>query len=117
MGNIHQLNILPKQTTINLIASYSNEFERENFDYHQLLEKLHNAMIRSHFMEQQDNTAWMNHQGHDYLANPKLFTHAPLTCSCVVLSEIFKHNKLNDIERKIEPNTLKAVLNRLNDFK
>jgi len=117
MDNIHQLNTLPEQKTINLIASYSNDFERENFDYHQLLEKLNNAILLSHFMEQQDNSAWMSHRGNDYLANPKLFAHAPLTYLCAFLSEIFRHNKLNEIERNIEANTFKTVLKRLNDFK
>lgn len=117
MSNIHQLNTLPEQTTINLIASYSNDFEHKNFDYHQLLEKLHSTILRSHFMDQQDNAAWMNHRGHDYLANPKLFAHAPLTYLCAFLSEIFRHNKLSEIEKNIEANTFRAVLKRLNDFK
>jgi hypothetical protein len=117
MSNLHQLNILPEQRTINLIASYSNDFERDNFDYHQLLEKLHSTMSRSHFMDQQDNAAWMNHRGNDYLANPKLFAHAPLTYLCAFLSEIFKNNQLDDIERNIEPNIFEAILKRLNDFK
>lgn len=117
MSNIHQLNSLPKQTTINLIASYQGDFKHDNFSYHQLLEKLQQTIMRNQFMNQEDNAAWMNHRGSDYLANPKLFAHAPLTYLCVFLSETFKHNQLSQIEKKISPAVFEAILKRLNDFK
>ena len=117
MGNLHQLDILPEQSTINLLASYSLEFECESFNYRQLLEKLNTTILRNNFMDQEDNAAWMNHEGNDYLRNPKLFANAPLTYLCAFLSESFKHPELHDIERKISPTTLKALLKRLNDFR
>ncbi len=117
MSNIHQLNNLPKQTTINLIASYQGDFEHDNFSYHQLLEKLQNTIICHHVMDQEDNAAWMNHSGNDYLANPKLFANAPLTYLCAFLSEVFKRNKLSQIEKKISPSVFEAILKRLDEFK
>jgi len=117
MSNIHQLDNLPKQTTINLIASYRSDFGHKDFSYHQLLEKLQHIIIRHHFMDKEDNAAWMNHRGNDYLSNPKLFAHAPLTYLCAFLSETFKHNHLKQIEKKISPNVFEAILKRLNDFK
>ncbi|MEG3754861.1 hypothetical protein [Psychromonas arctica] len=117
MSNIHQLNNLPKQATINLIASYKGDFESDYFDYHQLLEKLQSVILRGHFMDQEDNAAWMSHRGCDYLSNPKLFAHAPLTYLCAFLSETFKKNSLNDIEKTVAPAVFNAVLTRLNDFK
>ncbi|WP_417697398.1 hypothetical protein [Psychromonas sp.] len=117
MSNIHQLNNLPKQATINLIASYKGDFENGCFDYCQLLEKLQDVILRGHFMDQEDNAAWMMHRGHDYLSNPKLFAHAPLTYLCAFLSETFKKNSLNEIERSIPSAVFSAILTRLNDFK
>lgn len=117
MSNLHQLDILPEQSTINLIASYSVEFEHDGFNYHQLLEKLDLAISCNHFMDKEDNAVWMNYEGNDYLSNPKLFAHAPLTYLCAFLSETFKQSEVNEIETKISPSTLQALLTRLNDFK
>ncbi|RBW42835.1 hypothetical protein DS885_14510 [Psychromonas sp. B3M02] len=117
MSNIHQLNNLPKQDTINLIASYKVDFESDYFDYHQLLEKLQEVILRGHFMDQEDNAAWMSHRGNDYLSNPKLFAHAPLTYLCAFLSEIFKKKSLTEIEKSVAPIVFNEVLTRLNDFK
>ncbi|TEW53885.1 hypothetical protein E2R68_10360 [Psychromonas sp. RZ22] len=117
MSNLYDLDILPPQNTINLIASYSKYFERESFNYPLLLEKLNATMLSSHFMEKQDNAAWMNHQGSDYIGNPKLFAHAPLTYLCAFLSEVFKQRQVKDIEKRIPPKIFRAALKRLNEFK
>lgn len=117
MGNLHQLDILPEQSTINLIASYSAEFDSDSFNYHQLIEKVNSTILGNDFMTQEDNADWMNHEGYDYIRNPKLFSNAPLTYLCAFLSESFKHSDIQDIERKISPTTLQAILKRLNDFK
>ncbi|MGJ8582170.1 MAG: hypothetical protein ACSHWR_07660, partial [Psychromonas sp.] len=109
MSNIHHINNLPKQATINLIASYKVDFEKDYFNYHQLLEKLQGVILKGHFMDQEDNAAWMSHRGHDYLANPKLFAHAPLTYLCAFLSETFKKNSLNDIEKSIPSTVFNAI--------
>lgn len=117
MSNIHQLEILPEKHAINLIASYSQEFEQDSFNYHQLLIKLHNAITHTEFMHSEDNSFWMRHRGCDYLSNPKLFKNAPLTYLCAFLAELFKQLQLQEIARKIPPNILQAALNRLHDFK
>lgn len=117
MDNIHQLNLLPAQSSINLIASYSTEFECDNFNYHQLLEKMQVTILGNSFMKNIDNANWMNHRGGDYLNNPKLFSNAPLTYLCAFLSEIFKQSDIRHIEKNICPNILKAALIRLNEFK
>lgn len=117
MTNIHHLDTLPSQNTINLIASYSQEFDNKRFNYQQLLTKIHATIVCNHFMEQQDNARWMIHQGNDYINNPMLFRNAPLTYICAFLSELFKRGKVKDIEKKISPNIIKAALKRLTDFK
>lgn len=116
MSDIHQLTSLPKKPVIDLIQSYGTAFDREQYDYHQLLSKLQTTLIKNKFMDGQDNAAWMNHRGHDYLANPTLFEHAPLTYICAFLSEIFKHNSLKKIEQDIPPNVFRAILKRLAQF-
>ena len=117
MSNLHQLDIIPEKSTINLMATYTADFEDDSFNYHQLLRKLKNTMLICHFMDKEDNAAWMRHQGYDYLSNPKLFSHAPLTYLCAFLSEIFKQLNITDIMKKIPPNTFKAALKRLSEFK
>lgn len=117
MSNLHQLDILPEQSTINLIASYSAEFERDAFNYQQLLEKVNNTIRCNNFMDQEDNAIWMAYEGNDYLRNPHLFANAPLTYLCAFLSESFKHREVQDIEKEISPYILQAILKRLNDFK
>jgi hypothetical protein len=117
MSDIHQLNNLPKKSTINLITFYGAEFEHSRCNYHQLLAKLQNTILAGQFMDQEDNAAWMNHSGIDYLVNPKLFAHAPLTYLCAFLSETFKKKSLKQIERNIPPNVFQAIIKRLHDFK
>jgi len=117
MNDIHQLNSLPEKTTLDLLTSYGIAFEDKNCDYHQLLKKLQSTIMKGQFMDQQDNAAWMNHRGNDYLANPKLFSHAPLTYLCAFLSELFKKNSVKQIEKNVSPEVFKAVLKRLENFK
>lgn len=117
MSNVHHLDILPAQNTINLIASYSQDFDKEGFNYQQLLNKMHATIVHNQFMEKHDNANWMTRQGNDYINNPTLFSNAPLTYICAFLSEIFKRIKITDIERRISPNIFKAALIRLSYFK
>lgn len=117
MSNIHQLDILPEKHTINLIASYGEEFEQDTFNYDQLLLKLQGAISHTRFMYKEDNSVWMKNSGCDYLSNPKLFANAPLTYLCAFLGEIFKQLQLQEIAKKIPPNILKAALKRLQEFK
>lgn len=116
MSNIHELNSLPKQATIHLITAFGAEFEHKDCNYHQLLTKLQKTILTGQFMDQEDNAAWMNHSGIDYLANPKLFAHAPLTYLCAFLSETFKNKTLKQIESNISPNVFKAIIKRLSEF-
>ncbi|MEL0628412.1 hypothetical protein [Psychromonas aquatilis] len=116
MTNIHQISRLPKQPTINLISSYGEDFNTEKCDYHELLAKLQSTIMQEKFMVQQDNTHWMDHIGHDYIDNPKLFAHAPLTYICALLSEMFKHNSIEKIEKNIPPSVFSAILKRLEQF-
>ena len=117
MSDLHTLHILPSQTAINSIADYRLEFEKPLFDYKKLLCDLKKALYELHFMYKYDHADWLRIRGIDYLANPKLFAHAPLTYLCAFLSEVFKHNKLSQIEKKISPSVFEAILKRLNEFK
>ncbi|MEH6451718.1 MAG: hypothetical protein V7782_01640 [Psychromonas sp.] len=117
MSNIHSINGLPSQSAIDLIASYRAEFEKTTYDYALLLSKLKQDILKLEFMCQQDNQIWMMRRGRDYLDNPKLFNHAPLTYICVFLGEIFKEEDLNELEEKLTPEILENALIRLYEFK
>ena len=117
MCDIHALNILPSQTAIDSIATYRSEFDKDSFDYTQLLNKLKKAFYELNFMCKHDNADWMRERGHDYLSNPKLFGHAPLTYLCAFLGEIFKTYDLPELLEKVTPQILKCALTRLEEFK
>ncbi|WP_028863177.1 hypothetical protein [Psychromonas aquimarina] len=117
MSNIHALNILPSQEVIDSIANYHAEFDDISFDYTQLLIKLKNEIYKLNFMVKHDNADWMQRRGSDYLTNPKLFAHAPLTYICAFIGELFKKYSLEELLEKLTPQILKSVLARLNDFK
>lgn len=117
MCDIHALHILPKQTTIDSIALYRNEFDKDSFDYTLLLKQLKGSISEHCFMGKYDNAEWMRERGADYLINPSLFAHAPLTYLCIFLAEIFKKYELTELADKLTPKILKSALTRLNEFK
>jgi hypothetical protein len=117
MCNIHALEIIPSQETIDSIAIYHIEFENESFDYNELLSKLKHVIHELNFMEKHDNAEWMQQRGSDYLTNPKLFAHVPLTYLCAFLGELFKTYELEELQEKLTPQILKCALTRLDHFK
>lgn len=117
MSNIHAINIIPCQTTINSIASYRAEFDSESFDYNKLLHQLQSDIREQGFMKTHDNTEWMQQRGNDYLSNPKLFGNAPLTYLCVFLGELFNCYEVEELQNKLTPQILKCALTRLQQFK
>lgn len=117
MSNIHSVNGLPSQSAIDLIASFRAEFEDPSFDYPLILSKLKQEISSLQFMYQQDNQIWMMRRGKDYLDNPKLFSHAPLTYLCTFLGEVFKEEDLTQLEEKLSPVALENALIRLYEFK
>lgn len=117
MCNIHAIEIIPSQSAINSIALYRSEFENESLDYNALLSKLKNVIHELGFMEKHDNTEWMQQRGNDYLTNPKLFCHAPLTYLCAFLGELFNNYELDELQAKLTPQILECALTRLEAFK
>ena len=116
MCNIHAIEIIPSQTAIDSIAIYRTEFDNESFDYKELLAKLKNVIHELNFMKTHDNTEWMQQRGSDYLTNPKLFCHAPLTYICAFLGELFNKNETAELHEKLTPQILKCALTRLEQF-
>ena len=117
MHNIHSTAILPKQQVINSMATFSQEFNTQPFNFSLFLNKLKQAFLDMSFMSGQNNTLWMSKRGKDFLANPKLFAVAPLTYICAFLSELFNRYEIDEIERDIPENVIQHALLRLNDFK
>ncbi|MFT6925432.1 MAG: hypothetical protein ACJAZP_001012 [Psychromonas sp.] len=117
MQNIHSLKHLPSQYAIDLIADYQDQLKQNNLNYQHLLGKLKKDLNRLGFMPNADNQVWMSTRGNDYLTNPRLFNHAPLTCICTVLSEVFKEDDLNELAEQLPKTVLKQALLRLNEFK
>ena len=117
MSDVHQLSDLPSQSAIDLIATYRTEFDDPTFDYPLLLNRLKQDISKLEFMYQHDNKIWMMRRGKDYLENPKLFDHAPLTYLCAFLGEVFKEEDLNKLQKKLSPETLENALTRLYKFK
>lgn len=117
MCNIHAMEIIPSQTSINLIAVYRAEFDNEYLNYHELLENLQDIIHEQGFMDTHDTAEWMQQRGIDYLINPKLFCNAPLTYICAFLGDLFNSNELEYLERKLSPQILKSALTRLEQFK
>lgn len=117
MNNVYALHILPTQQAINSIASYHLEFEKEPLDYRTLLGKLKKAIYELDFICKHDNADWLRNRGSDFLANPKLFSQAPLTYLCAFLSEIFKKYDLSELQEKLSPAILKCLLTRLEEFR
>jgi len=117
MTNIHSLNDLPPQYAIDSIANYQCELKINKLNYTQLLSKLKKDMYSLGFVFEDDNQIWMLRRGNDYLLNPQLFNHIPLTYICIFLTEVFKENDLNKLAIKLPAATLKKALARLNEFK
>lgn len=117
MCNIHTINIIPNQITINSIATYRAEFDSESFDYNKLLYKLQSIIHEQGFMKTHDNAEWMLQRGNDYLSNPKLFCNAPLTYLCAFLGELFNSYEIEELQEKLAPQILKCALTRLAQFK
>lgn len=116
MCNIHAMEIIPSQAAINSIAIYRAEFEKESLDYNALLAKLKNVINELGFMKAHDNADWMQKRGSDYLSNPKLFCHAPLTYLCAFLGELFNSYELDELQIKLSPKILECALKRLEQF-
>ena len=116
MSDIHQLNDLPSQSAIDLIATYRTEFDNPTFDYPLLLSQLKRDITKLEFMYKRDNKIWMMRRGNDYLENPKLFIHAPLTYLCAFLGEVFKED-IHELQQKLSPEILENALTRLYQFK
>lgn len=117
MTNIHSLSILPKQASINSVASFSDEFSKKDFNYPTLLEKMGVVIAKNNFMKEQDNSNWVSTRGSDYLYNPKLFAYAPLTHVCAFLGEAFKAVDTDRVKKSCPANVLQHALTRLKDFK
>ena len=117
MQDIHSLNHLPSQSAIDLIANYECELETDYLDYMLLLIKLKKDIHNLGFTPEDDYQIWMLRIGNDYLTTPKLITHAPLYSICILLSEVFKEDKLDKLKEKLPATILKQLLTRLNEFK
>jgi len=117
MCNIHALEIIPSQASINSIATYRTEFDNKLFNYNQLLESLRDTVREFEFMESHNTTEWMQKRGIDYFTNPKLFANAPLTCLCAFLGELFNQYELEELQARLPPEILKSALTRLEQFK
>jgi hypothetical protein len=116
MQDIHNLNHLPSQYAIDLIADYHDQLKQKNLNYQHLLGRLKKDLFKLGFMPNAENKSWMLTRGNDYLNNPKLFNYAPLTYICIVLGEVFKEDDLADLAEKLPAITLKKALIRLNEF-
>ena len=117
MCNIHAMEIIPSQVSINSIATYSSEFDNSELDYNELLVALKGIIQKQKFMQDHDTTEWMRQRGADYLSNPKLFCNAPLTHLCAFLGELFNTYELAELEKKLSPEILECALTRLSRFK
>lgn len=117
MQDIHSLNHLPSQYVIDSIANYQSELNKDHLDYKLVLKRFKRDLQRLGFTPESDNQIWMLRRGNDYLANPKLFEHAPLTYLCIFISEVFKEDNLDKLAEKLPATTFKQVLTRLYDFK
>ena len=116
MCDIHAIEIIPSQAAIDSIAIYRTEFDNKSFNYKKLLKKMKKVIHELKFMKKHDNAKWMRNCGSDYLANPKLFCHAPLTYICAFLGELFNSYELEQLEDKLTPQILKCALTRLDQF-
>jgi len=117
MCNIHAMEIIPSQASINSIALYRDEFDNKELNYNELLGRLKSVIQQQAFMKEHDTTEWMQMRGIDYLANPKLFCHAPLTHLCAFLGELFNSYELQELQDKLSPEILECALTRLGQFK
>jgi hypothetical protein len=111
------MEIIPSQVAINSIALYYKEFDNNERNYNELLELLKVVILQQNFMQKHDTTEWMQTRGIDYLSNPKLFCHAPLTCLCAFLGELFTTYNVKELQEKLPPEILKCALVRLSQFK
>tara|TARA_R110001583_G_scaffold7720_8_gene37914 strand:+ start:13225 stop:13578 length:354 start_codon:yes stop_codon:yes gene_type:complete len=117
MCNIHAIEIIPNQTSIDSIAAYRAEFDGKPIDYKKILIQLKSIIHELGFMEDQDTEQWMQQRGGDYLSNPKLFCNAPLTCICAFLGELFNNYEIEALQKKLSPKILECALARLEQFK
>jgi len=116
MCNIHAMEIIPSQASINSIATYRTEFDNESLNYNELLKNLRNTVHKLEFMNSHNTTEWMQKRGIDYFTNPKLFVNAPLTCLCAFLGELFNRYELEELQARLPPDILKSALTRLEQF-
>jgi hypothetical protein len=117
MQDIHSLNHLPSQYAIDSIANYQSELKNDYLSYMQLLEKIKKDIHKLGFTPEDDNQMWMLRRGNDYLTNPKLFKHAPLSYICILLCEVFKEDNLDELAMKLPAPILNQLLTRFNAFK
>ena len=117
MCNIHAMEIIPSQASIDTISVYREKFDNESLNYKELLKQLKCVIHEQGFMEAHDTTEWMQQRGTDYLSNPKLFCNAPLTYICAFLGELFNTYELEELEHKLSPKILECALARLEKFK
>ncbi|MFT6985837.1 MAG: hypothetical protein ACJAT7_001657 [Psychromonas sp.] len=117
MGNIHTTDILPDQQSINALAAISAEFNVKEFDLTALLTNLKQTVLETKFMDAQDYSFWMERCGCDFIYNPKLFSYAPLTYTCVFLGELFNNFEVDEIQEKASAQVIEQALLRLSAFK
>ncbi|HEY5714847.1 MAG TPA: hypothetical protein VIS54_00385 [Psychromonas sp.] len=117
MSNIYDLSILPNQHAINSVADLHDDFIADCADFEMLLSRLKLNIVSSGDLLTQDYQRWFFTRGMDYFYNPKLFVYAPLNCTWVFLSELFKLYKIDYISKNVPKMVIKCVLLRLSDFK
>lgn len=117
MSNIHTTDILPGQESINAVAAFSAEFNTKELDLTALLTSVKETIQETKFMDAQDNGCWMATCGCDFIANPTLFSCAPLTYICVFLGELFNNFEVEEIQEKASSLVIERALLRLNAFK
>ncbi|MCP4322795.1 MAG: hypothetical protein GY951_01730 [Psychromonas sp.] len=116
MDNLHTTHILPNQQAIESVASLSNEFSNHQFETEVLLTHLKDRVLETHFMDEQDHAIWMVVRGADFIANPKLFSLAPLTYACVFLGELFNNLEIEQIQQQVPTCVIEQALLRLQTF-
>lgn len=116
MKTIHSINILPNDETIQAIAELSAEFSAKQFDKKILLEHLQEKVLETKFMSKQDHAIWMVARGADFIANPKLFSVAPLTYTCAFIGELFNNHDIDEINQRVPQEVIELALLRLRSF-
>ena len=117
MPHIHTIKFLPSAQAIQSVSGYSEQFDKEDMDFKELLISLKNTVIQSRFISEQDNAHWAVVHGVDYFHNPKLFAQAPLAYVCAFISEMFKNHEIEEISQRLPKSVLKQALQRLKSFR